>query len=359
MENSTQTPYYAKVSQVLIAIVALVFILIIGSDIIVPLLFAIIIAILLNPIVSFLQKKGFNNVIAITIVVLFALFVVIGLLSFIGSQLALFTDALPQLKIKFNAMFVDALNWVSQNFNLKKSVIIEWLAEQKKTGASQSTSIVGNTLISISGVLIVLLLLPVYVFLFLYYKPLLLEFIYKAIAKNNHTVVADVLTQTKTLIQSYLMGLLIEACIVATLNSTGLLLLGIDYAILLGVIGALLNLIPYIGGLIAIALPMTLALATKEPVCALYVLGVYMFIQLVDNNFIVPKIVASKVKINALTSIIAVLVGGAIWGVAGMFLSLPITAICKVIFDRVEPLKPFGYLIGDTMPEIKLFKKKL
>jgi len=135
--------------------------------------------------------------------------------------------------------------------------------------------------------------------------------------------------------------------------------LGIEYAFLIGIIGALLNLIPYIGGVIAVAIPIMIALVTKEsPLFALYVTAIYIFIQLIDNNYIVPKIVASKVRINALVSIVVVLVGGALWGVAGMFLSIPLVAIVKVICDRIESLKPFGFLLGDTMPEIIIFKIK-
>jgi predicted PurR-regulated permease PerM len=196
------------------------------------------------------------------------------------------------------------------------------------------------------------------VFLFLFYKPLLLEFIHKIFPVNKDTEVNEVLREVKALIQSYLVGLMIEAAIVTTLNTSGLLLIGIDYAILIGIIGAILNLIPYIGGIIATLLPMTLALATREPIQALYVFILYCSVQLIDNNFIVPKIVASKVRINALVSIVIVLVGGALWGVAGMFLSLPLIAICKVICDRVEPLKPIGFLLGDNMPEVIIFKTK-
>ena len=180
----------------------------------------------------------------------------------------------------------------------------------------------------------------------------MLDFIGQLFPDEKHEIVHDVLTQTKSLIQSYLVGLLLEASIVATMNSTALLLLGIEYAILIGIIGALLNLIPYIGGIIAIALPMLVALATKEPVYVLFVFAAYLVVQLIDNNFIVPKVVASKVKINALVSIVVVLIGGALWGVAGMFIAIPLTAILKVIFDRIDSLKPFGFLLGDTMPQI-------
>ena len=128
-------------------------------------------------------------------------------------------------------------------------------------------------------------------------------------------------------------------------------MLGIDYAILIGIVGALLNVIPYIGGLVAVALPMMVALATKpSPWYVVYILAAYYFIQLIDNNFIVPKIVASKVKINALFAIIVVIAGNALWGIPGMFLSIPLLAIVKLICDHIEPLKALGILLGDTVP---------
>jgi predicted PurR-regulated permease PerM len=176
--------------------------------------------------------------------------------------------------------------------------------------------------------------------------------------------VSEIVTQIKTVIQQYLIGLVIEAGIMATLNTTALLILGIQYAILLGIISALLNVIPYIGGLIGVILPMIVALATKSSYwSAIYVLIAFYAIQLFDNNFIVPKIVASKVKINALFSIIVVFVGNALWGIPGMFLSIPLLAIVKLIFDHLEPLKPWGFLLGDTMPPLlkikSFFKKKV
>jgi predicted PurR-regulated permease PerM len=164
-------------------------------------------------------------------------------------------------------------------------------------------------------------------------------------------------SKTKNLIQRYLVGLVIEAAIVAVLEITVLLIFGIEYAILLGIIGALLNVIPYIGGLVGVAIPMMVALATKDSAWyAVYILIFYYIIQLIDNNYIGPKIVASKVKINALFSIIVVLAGNALWGVPGMFLSIPLLAIVKLIFDHVESLKPWGFLLGDTMPDLLKLK---
>ncbi|WP_299250337.1 AI-2E family transporter [uncultured Cytophaga sp.] len=357
-------PLYHKLSVILIGIVVFFYILFIGQEILVPLAFACLLAILLNPIVNFLQRKKVNKIVAIVLSIILMMLVAAGILYFIGSQASKFADMLPELKQKVNELAKEGLSWFSQTFNITTPKLTSWINEQKSKGMQGASGVVGATLGTVSGFFVGLFLLPVYIFLFLFYKPLLLQFIGKLFSSEKHKVVADVLNETKGLIQNYLIGLMIEMVIVAAMNSAALMIIGIKYAILLGVIGAILNLIPYIGGIIAIALPMIMGLMTDDPISALYVLIAYILIQFVDNNFLVPKIVASKVKVNAFISIIVVLIGGTLWGVAGMFLSIPLIAILKVIFDRVEALEPFGYLIGDDMPEeeergsLKLHTKK-
>jgi len=337
-------PTYLKLAQIIIGLIGLFYILYVGQDIIIPVIFAVIIGILLNPVVNFLVKKGVNRVVAISLALVGLIIVGAGIGFFIGSQLAHFVDTLPQFKQKFQVLQKDAIDWVSQTFNVSKPRITTWMAETRKGLAS--SSIIGKTLGAMTS-LLVLVILPVYTFLVLYYKPRILEFIERLFKKKDHDVVDEVLRETKTLIQGYLIGLSIEATIVAIMNSAALLIIGVQYAVLLGVIGALLNLIPYLGGLIAIALPMLVALATGSPIDVLWVLIAYIVVQFIDNNFLVPKIVGSKVRLNALISIIIVLVGNAIWGIPGMFLSIPLTAILKVIFDRIDALKPFGFVLGD------------
>lgn len=350
--NTTKWPAYAKFSSILLGTVALFAILYAGRDILVPLIFATIVAILLNPFVNFLCRKGLNRIIAIAIAVLTSLILIVLLMYFIVSQTALLSDSFPQFKEKFNLITHQTVDWVSSNLNISKPKINSWIAETKAKIMSNSTPVIGSAFLTVGGTLAYILLLPVYIFMILFYKPLLLEFITQLSVNGQRKIVDEILTETKSLVQSYLIGLLLEAAIVAVLNSVGLLILGIQYAILFGIIGALLNMIPYIGGIIATAIPMLMAIATKDPIYALWVLGLFLLVQFIDNNLIVPRIVASKVQVNALVSIVVVLIGGALWGVAGMFLALPLTAIIKVVCDRVPDLKAFGYLIGDDQPVI-------
>ncbi len=344
-------PFYVKCSVIIVGVVTLFYVLYIGQDILIPLVFATLIAILLNPLVNFFNRK-LNCVVSIALCILIATILITGILIFIYSHLKHFTETFPQLKVKLAEFYEQCIGWVGNTFNLEAPKIEQWVSKVKTEGLDGGSAVIGQTLGTVTGGVVVTLLMPVYIFMILYYKPLLLEFINKLFPKQKHSAVEEVLQESKSLIQSYLIGLLVEAAIVAILNCTGLLILGIRYAVLIGILGALLNMIPYIGGIVAIAMPVIVALTTKEPISALLVIVLYMVIQFIDNNLIVPKIVASRVKINALVSIVIVLVGGAMWGVSGMFLSIPLTAILKVIFDRVEPLKPLGYLLGDTMPDI-------
>jgi predicted PurR-regulated permease PerM len=353
MNNTTgKTPFVILAAQGIVGLFIFFYILYIGADIILPVIYAAIMAVLLNPLVNRLTRHRVNRILAIFIAVIIMLLVIGGLIYFVINQSMQFGDTLPALQHKINILLEDLSKWASKTFEVPPDKVNKWIVDTENKQLNASAAILGQTLITVTNVLKLFFLIPVYVFMFLFYKPLLLDFISRLFRRESHEVVSEVLFETKTLIQSYLVGLLVEAAIVAALNATGLLLLGIDYAVLLAIIGALLNIIPYIGGIIAVALPLLIAYTSKSPVYVVWVLVLYMTVQFVDNHYIVPKIVASKVRINALMSILVVFIGGAIWGVAGMFLSIPLTAIIKVIFDRITPLKPWGFLLGDTMPPI-------
>ncbi|MCX6231284.1 MAG: AI-2E family transporter [Bacteroidetes bacterium] len=355
--NVYEFPFYAKAALVLVGLYVFISMLYITADIVVPVVFAVVIAILISPVVSFFVRYKINRILAIVITLLLTFIFISALCILLFSQASRFSDSWPALVDKFTEIINESITWISSYFNIKPQKINEWILKTKTELLVNSNAAIGQTIVLVGEGIVVLFLVPVYVFIILYYQPLLLDFIYKVFAKSDQHQVKEIVTQTKTLIQRYLGGLVIEAVMVAILDIAALLLLGIDYAILLGVIGALLNVIPYIGGIVAVALPMLVAIATKSSAWyAFYVMIAYYVIQLIDNNYIVPIIVSSKVRINALFSIIVVFAGNALWGVAGMFLSIPLLAIVKLICDHIEPLKPWGLLFGDTMPSLMKIK---
>lgn len=342
-----QYPFYFKATVIMFGLIMFVFVLFTMKTVISPLAFSVIISILLNPLYNRLLKRKVPKIIAITIVLLVAFVTLTGVLYFLSIQMARFGESIPQFKLRLNQIVGDSKNYLQGHLGVTMQKQNQMLNE----GLQKGQVLLGQSLGTAFGTLALLFLIPVYVFLILYYKTLILNFLYEAFAEENSRKVSDILRQIKTAIQSYMIGLLLEAAVVAVMNSVALLLLGVPYAVLLGVIGAILNMLPYLGGIIAIALPILIAIATKDGYgTPLGIIIAYSVIQFIDNNILVPRIVSSKVQINALFSIIIVLLGGELWGVAGMFLSIPFIAILKIIFDRLDELRPWGKLLGDEIP---------
>ncbi|MES2794565.1 MAG: AI-2E family transporter [Bacteroidota bacterium] len=346
--KSIFVPFYVKISLILIGFLAMMTILFLAQRIVVPIIYSIILAIVLSPVVDFFTRKKMNRVAAISLTLFLFLMIVSLIVSFVCVQMIQFSDTFPQLVQKFHLFTESTVVWISDSFGLSKLEINSWMALKNKEILSGGTSAITKAVISTGNGLVVVIIILVYIFMILFYQSHLIEFVHRLFNAKKFGEVDVVLSTTKKIIQSYLIGLVFEALTVATLNVCVLLLIGIKYAVLLGVVGAIINVIPIVGGIISISLPMLMAFATKSPSHVLLVFVAYFLIQFFDNHYFIPKVVASKVKINALISVVVVLSGGALWGLPGMFLSIPLTAIIKVIFDHVEPLKPWGFLLGNS-----------
>jgi predicted PurR-regulated permease PerM len=359
--NELKLSSYVKAATIIIGLFALFILLYIAQGIIVPLIFSIIIAIVLHPVVNLLVRIKINKVLAITIVIIFTILVLSVLSTLLFSQVSRFAESWPLLVVKFTEAINSAVIWASGYFDINPEKFHERLTQSRDEIINSGVSSIGQTIVTIGGWFVMLFLIPVYVFLLLLYQPLIIDFIHKLFNADQQGSLGKMISQSKTVVQGYLVGLFAEFMILAILYTGAFLILGIDYAILLGVVVSLLNVVRYIGPLIGIMLVLALALITKSPAYVLYVLLFHILIQIIDNFYIVPKVVASRVRINALFSIIAMIAGYALWGISGMFLAIPLLAIAKLVFDNIEPLKPWGFLLGDTMPPLILIKpiKKL
>ena len=339
-------PFYLKATVILFGLILLIYILYMLGNILVPFSFAILFAILLNPLCSRLQRK-LPRLLSVIITLLIAITLVGCILYFLIAQVAQFGQEVPALKLKFDALIDGTEHWVLLNFNIAIHSQVSFLRD----ALNSSQALLGRTLNTVFGAINVIFIIPVYVFLMLFYKTLILNFVYEVFSEEHSHHVAEILKQTKTAIQSYVVGLLIEMIIVSMMNATALLILGVKYALLLGFVGGMLNMLPYIGGIIAILLPVMIATVTRDGYSTQFgIVIAYMVIQFIDNNIIFPRFVSVKVQVNSLISVIVVLLGNALWGISGMFLSIPFIAVLKIIFDRVDGLKPWGKLFGDTIP---------
>lgn len=357
--NANNTPFYFRFTMVLLMLGLLGLFIFLGQDILVPLAFAFLLSILLLPAVNWLEKKT-GRVIAILLALFLSLIVIVAVFYFLSTQIAGFMEDLPAIKKQLQEHYHTLQKWVGQQFNMSVREQDKMVDEAAVKVKSSGDSSIAQALSGLTNVLVIMVLLPVYAFLLLYYRRLLSRFVVDVFDKKHEPKVKEVLNETKTIVNSYMVGLMIEMAIVAAINAAGFLLIGIDYAIFLGVFAAILNLVPYIGMPIATVFCMLVTLTSSKEVMDIVWVGVILIIvQFIDNNIIMPRVVSSKVKVNALVSIIGVVIGGSLAGISGMFLSIPAIAFLKTIFERVDETKPWGMLLGDDSSlEKKTIKRK-
>lgn len=346
-------PFYTKISCILISLICFAYILYIASDIITPVLMAFLFAILLVPAFTFLNTKlkiptYFASIICVILFVAF----ILSILVFISYEVTDMAKDSDTIKKNANSFIIDIHKYIKDNFHISIWEQKKYLGNVAKESVKNGSSTIGTAIITISDVLLNFTIIPIYIFLFLLYKDHFTLFLAKLIDKENHPVLKDILTQIKGSINKYIISLILEMVVVSILTSIGLWIIGVKYFILLGLITGLLNLIPYIGILIAGIITLLASLTgSGETSIILGILIINVIVQLIDNNILVPLIINSKVEINAFVSIIGIIAGGAVAGISGMFLAIPLLAILKIIFDRIESLEPWGYLLGNDVPK--------
>jgi len=348
MKVFDKLPVYVKLGFQFLIIFFICFFINVAQNILIPFAFAVLFTVLLLPIVTFLESKHLSKVLSIFISLFIAIGFVAGVIYFLSSQIVSFIQDVPSIKEHLNQHFVDIQNWVKTKFNIPFSEQNQYLQEQANKLKDSGTGYLKTTFFSITEAILLLFLMPIYTFLLLYYRLHIRSFLFLVFKKEYSEDVQCVINKSKIMIRSYVVGLLIEMAIVASANSIGLILLGIKYAIFFGVLSAVLNVIPYIGMFTATLFTVLVTLTTTDNTSdIIWVIVIFYGIHIIDTNFLVPRIVASRLRINALISILGVVIGGALTGISGLFLSVPAIAFIKIICDQVESLKPWGMLMGD------------
>ena len=323
-----------------------------GRGIIAPIIMAFLISIVIFPVYSFFVRKKLPESLSIALSLIILIAVAGGIVWFFSSQISRLISDFPLIKENVTVHLNSLSDWINSKTNFSTERQVAFINDQSKKLLNYAGGILGGAATSLTSIFIFVGLIPIYVFLILFYKNLLLRFIFLWFPQESHEKVKDGMLETQTIIKSYLVGLLIQITYITILLGASLMIIGIKHALLIGVIFAILNLIPYIGALIGNIVGVLLTLTSSQEIWPIYaVLITIAVVQFLDNNILMPRIVGSKVKINALASIVGVIVGGAVAGISGMFLSLPVIAILKIVFDRSDRLRQWGVLFGDERPK--------
>lgn len=340
--------YFFILGSIVLSIVGLYF----AKVFLIPFSFSLLIAFIFMQPVRWLERKKIPTALAIILVFLAAIGIVFGITYFFSSQIATLVSDFNNFRDEFSSLLEETINRYNNTFDFLPP-IDQQLVQNKLTNFVKNSggSILTTTVAETSSFIASAFLVPVYVFLLLLYRRGIKKGITFFFQPQKRPLVAKILNEVQSVGKSYIVGLFTVMLILAIVNSVALLIIGIDYAIMFGCLAALLIIIPYLGTYLGAALPILYALVTMDPSHAFFILIAFVLIQALEGNILTPKIVGSNTSVNPLTAFMALIIGGYIWGIAGMILSIPFIAMLKKVFRHVAGLQALSLLMGEELYE--------
>jgi len=343
-------PFWLKSSVTLIGLSLLFVILSYGKFILMPIAFAAFFSMLLNPVVTKLEGWKLGRAPSILLSLLLVLIILTGIITLISAQFVQFSERIPEVTERLKTVTTDGIEFLEETVGLSEEQRTNYLEQGLTNLIDKSGQYAGSVVGATTSAFTLMSLLPIFVFFMLYYKEMYQTFFKKLFERNENKTIDGVLVNVQEVTQNYLVGLLTVIGILAILNTVGLLLIGLEHAIFFGVFASLLAIIPYIGIIIGALPPLLFALLLGDSIITpLLVIAVFGTVQFLEGNFISPRIVGSKVSINPFMAMLALIIGGELWGISGMILFVPLIGILRVVFEQIDDLKPYGYLLGNRI----------
>lgn len=343
-------PLWLKSSLVLLSIVSLFVILSYGKFILMPLAFAALFAMLLDPLCRLFEKMKIGRALSIILSMLVVFVVLSGIFSLLSIQFYQFADRIPEAGEKLQSLSQDVRTFFESSVGIAPEQQIEFLQQGIENLINQSGDYLSSALGATTSVFTTLTILPIFVFFMLYYKEMYTTFLYKVWKGESNEAIDSIVTSIQSVTQNYLVGMISVIGILGVLNAIGLWIIGMDHALFFASFAAILAIIPYIGIILG-SLPAILyaLLFSESLLMPIGVVGIFATVQFLEGNFITPNIIGSRVSINPFVAFLALLVGAELWGISGMILFVPFVGILRCVFDEVEALRPYGYLLGNTV----------
>jgi predicted PurR-regulated permease PerM len=317
-------------------------ILYLGKSFLVPLCFALFISFILYPICKWLERKKIPSVLAALIAtcLLSVLLVLIGVIFI--KQISSLYQQWPLIQVKLYGYMKSGSVFLSEIMDFSLEQQKEWLKNFLSGGANQALSLIWSS----SGSFAMFILVPVYASLILIYRNTLFTFLVSMIPADAGSQLHAIILEAVTSYYNFIRGMIIVYFIVGILNSIGLYFLSIPNPFFFGFIASILTIVPYIGITVGAILPVTMAWVSHDSIW--YPLGVvivFSFVQILEANIIFPLAVGNRLKINPLSIIVVVMLGGFLWGPSGMILFIPFIAVLKLISDKIPSWKPLSLLL--------------
>jgi AI-2 transport protein TqsA len=346
MQN-VKLAFYARLALILHGFILILVLMYFGKTLLIPLFFALLISFALLPVSRQLEHWGLHRGLAAALsVILFV--VIIGFLIYIVShQVVSFTHNFPELQGKLAEMLQNLQANIFNTYHINYQLQSDYMKRSLNGLEATAMASLSSTFIGAAEVLILTIFFLIFTFFILFHRRLFVRFILAVFPKDESQKVQDVIASARAMIFHYIMGLLTEMGILIILLLITLLIMGVKYALLIAVMAALLNVIPYLGIYTAMAISMLITFVNGSPAQAVSVGIVFIIAHFLDANILLPRIVGGNVKLNPLITIIAILMGKLVWGIPGMFLFIPLAAIIRIISEKVDSLQPWAILMGE------------
>lgn len=326
-----------QVADFLIVVTLGLFLLSQGSTLFIPIAYAMFIAFLLYPLCGLLEKKGWGRGVAVSMSVFIGLILSFVIIAAFGVIIVSFANEWPVVQEKLNELITKISITVSGYLGWSDKELHEKIVAAFSGKSGELLNAGKAVFYSVSEGILWMVLIPVYVFLILFYRQKLVDSFLQFVAADKRQTFREVLELSIHTYFSFIKGMAIVYLMVGILNSLGLLLIGVPHPFFFGFLTAIMTFIPYLGILLAGSLPVVYAWMTFATIWhPLAVVAVFAFVQYLEANVIFPWIVGSKLNMNTLSTLVVIITGGILWGASGMILFVPIAAILKLIADRME-----------------------
>lgn len=350
-KNGQRPTGLKNLNQFLLLLVLVFVIMYYAQDFLIPVAISGLMAMMLVPVCRILERWNIHRGIAAAICVLLTLFVILGVVYILINEVIGLSKGIGVIGERLNLMLESAYNFILEHFQYPIDKQREYFQKQIAGLSESSARYIGGIFVSVLGGFANLLIMTTYTVLFLIYRTRLKRFVLMLVVRYSGRKDLD---EAKTVVEkitgvasSYLSGVFLVVLILSVVYTIGLSIIGIENALFFGLLAALINVIPYIGSVGGAIIVVIYTLITRDTLSTPIVVAIFFtVIQQIDSYFLTPKITGGMVQLSPLFTIMALLLGAMVWGLAGMIMFIPFIGVLKVIFDHVEELKPYGYLIG-------------
>jgi len=294
-----------------------------------------------------MERKGIKRGLASFLCIALFLSLIAGILLLMSWQLSSLSENMDEMKDRLISLFNDMRVWLSKSIGVSYRQQEKIITEQTSTGATSAGSMAMSFATGTFSILINALLVTVYMFLFLYYRSHIKNFILKLTDRSDKELADEIVHKSGQVAQKYLSGLGAMIFILWIMYGIGFSIIGVENAIFFAVLCGILEIIPFVGNLTGTSLTVLLVVVQGgDTKMIIWVLVTYFVVQFIQTYILEPLVVGEQVSINPLFTIMSIVVGEMVWGISGMILAIPLIGIFKIICDHVPSLQPYGFLIG-------------